>query len=142
MLALRLAAAFSLLLGATTLQNGGKRLTSLPTRANTLQPADAASSLDSNLESPGSYAELEARAAYDRFRKSVKPSDMASLEAKAAALRRLYSGVKCEDDEECVIRTPASLRAEISDALKLIFPGLMILTYGVLLMATHLPRTW
>ena len=94
MLALRLAAAFSLLLGATALQNGGKRLTSLPTRANTLQPADAASSLDSNLESPGSYAELEARAAYDRFRKSVKPSDMASLEAKAAALRRLYSGVK------------------------------------------------
>ena len=111
---MRLAAAVSLVITATALQNGGKPLTSLPSpRANTLQPSDAASSLDSNnLESqpvPGSYAQLEA---YERFRKGVKPSDFASFDAKAAALQRLFTGVRCEDDEECVVRTPSSLRAE------------------------------
>ena len=46
------------------------------------------------------------------------------------------------DIKQTVEQQVSPLRAEISDALKLIFPGLMILTYGVLLMATHLPRTW
>ena len=142
---MRLAAAVSLVITATALQNGGKPLTSLPSpRANTLHPAGAASSLDdsNNLESqpvPRSYAQLEA---YERFRKGVKPSDFASFGAKAAALQRLFTGVRCEDDDECVIRTPSSLRAEISDALKILFPGLMIFMYGVLLTAAHIPRTW